>query len=44
MEQEVLLHVLFVAFQAMKRGGHTWPVVSEEVQDKCLLDGEGSLQ
>lgn len=35
-ELQVPLHILFVTFQAMKRSGHTWPVVSEEVQDKCM--------
>ena len=35
-ELEVPLHILFVTFQAMKRSGHAWPVVSEEVQDRCM--------
>ena len=34
---EVPLHILFVTFQAMKRSGHEWPIVSEDVQDRCLL-------
>lgn len=33
---EVPLHVLLVAFQAMKRSGHTWPLVTEDVQEACL--------
>lgn len=35
-ELEVSLHVLLVTFQAMKRSGHTWPVVSEDVQEVCM--------
>jgi hypothetical protein len=35
-ELEVPLHVLFVTFQAMKRSGHAWPIVSEDVQDRCM--------
>ena len=33
---EVPLHILFVAFQAMKRSGLVWPIVSEDVQDRCM--------
>lgn len=33
---EVPLHILFVTFQAMKRSGHAWPIVSEDVQDSCM--------
>lgn len=33
---EVPLHILFAAFQAMKLSGHTWPLISEDVQDRCL--------
>ncbi|WP_447778162.1 hypothetical protein [Variovorax boronicumulans] len=29
---EVPLHILLVAFQAMKRSGHMWPIASEDVQ------------
>lgn len=35
-ELEVPLHILFVTFQAMKRSGHVWPVVSEDVQERCM--------
>ena len=35
-ELEVPLHILLVTFQAMKRSGHVWPIVSEDVQDRCL--------
>ena len=33
---EVPLHILLVTFQAMKRSGHTWPTVQEEVQERCM--------
>lgn len=33
---EVPLHILLVTFQAMKRSGRTWPVISEAVQETCL--------
>lgn len=35
-ELEVPLHILFVTFQAMKRSGHTWPIVTEDVQETCM--------
>ena len=35
-ELEVPLHILFVTFQAMKRSGHVWPIVSEDVQESCM--------
>ncbi|MEJ8854547.1 hypothetical protein WKW79_08205, partial [Variovorax robiniae] len=35
-ELEVPLHILLVTFQAMKRSGHEWPIVSEDVQDSCM--------
>ncbi|MDM0054017.1 hypothetical protein [Variovorax sp. J22R115] len=35
-ELEVPLHILFVTFQAMKRSGHTWPIVSEDLQETCM--------
>lgn len=36
LQLEVPLHILLVTFQAMKRSGHTWPIVQEDVQEKCL--------
>lgn len=33
---EVPLHILLVSFQAMKRSGHTWPRISEALQEQCL--------
>jgi hypothetical protein len=35
-ELEVPLHILFVTFQAMKRSGHVWPIISEDMQDRCM--------
>jgi hypothetical protein len=38
MEQlDVAIHVLLVTFQAMKRSGHQWPIVTEDIQEGCLL-------
>ena len=36
LQLEVPLHILLVTFQAMKRSGHTWPIVQEEVQERCM--------
>lgn len=36
LELEVPLHILLVTFQAMKCSGHTWPIVQEEVQERCM--------
>ena len=33
---EAALHILFVTFQAMKLSGHSWPLVTEDIQDGCL--------
>jgi hypothetical protein len=33
---EVPLHILFVTFQAMKLSGQAWPIVTEDIQDKCM--------
>lgn len=41
---EIALHVLLVAFEAMKRSGHTWPVVSEQVQEMCLQRLTGHMR
>jgi len=32
----LVLPILLVAFQAMKLSGQTWPLISEDVQDRCL--------
>lgn len=36
LQLEVPLQVLLVAFQAMKRSGHVWPIITEQVQEQCL--------
>ena len=33
---EVTLHILLVTFQAMKRSGHAWSMVTEAVQETCM--------
>jgi hypothetical protein len=33
---EVPLHILLVTFQAMKRSGHVWPLITEQVQETCM--------
>jgi len=33
---EVVLNLLFVFHEAMKISGSSWPVISEEVQERCL--------
>lgn len=33
---EVVLNILLVFFEAMKCSVHTWPVISEDVQERCL--------
>jgi len=33
---EVPLHILLVTFQAMKRSGRVWPIISEDLQDRCM--------
>lgn len=43
-EVDIALHVLLVAFEAMKRSGHTWPVVSEQVQELCLQRLTGHMR
>ena len=43
-EVEIALHVLLVAFEAMKRSGQTWPVVSEQVQEMCLQRLTGHMR
>ena len=36
LQLEVPLHILLVTFQAMKHSGHTWPIVQDDVQDRCM--------
>jgi len=33
---EVPLHIVLVTFQAMKRSGHAWPLITEAVQETCM--------
>lgn len=35
-QMDVPIHILLVAYQAMKTSGHTWPVISEDTQEACL--------
>lgn len=35
-QMEVPVHILLVAWQAMKTSGYIWPVVSENAQEVCL--------
>ncbi|MBN8750087.1 MAG: hypothetical protein J0I65_21610 [Variovorax sp.] len=36
LQLEVPIHVLLVVFQAMKRSGHAFPTITEDVQETCL--------
>jgi hypothetical protein len=36
LQLEVPLHILLVTFQTMKRSGHTWPIVQEDMQERCM--------
>jgi len=36
LQLEVPIHVLLVAFQAMKHCGRAWPTISEDVPETCL--------
>ena len=36
LQLEVPLHVLLVAFRAMKRSGHAWRLILEDVQEDCM--------
>ncbi len=36
LQLEVPLHILLVTFQAMRRSGHTWPIVQEGEQERCM--------
>lgn len=36
LQLEVPLHVLLVAFQAMKRSGHAWGTIAEDVQEASM--------
>jgi hypothetical protein len=44
LQLEVPIHVLLVAFQAMKHCGHTLPTISEDVQETCLRRLTATMQ
>lgn len=35
-QMEVVIHLLLVCHEAMKRSGKTWPLITEEDQDLCM--------
>ncbi|ABM39897.1 hypothetical protein [Polaromonas naphthalenivorans] len=41
---EVLLKVLLVSYRAMENSGHVWPVVSEEMQERCFARFAGKIR
>jgi hypothetical protein len=36
-QMEFVLNLLLVFYEAMKTSGKAWPVISEEVQERCLM-------
>ena len=41
---EVVLNLLFVFHEAMKSSGRRWPVISEDVQERCLTRISGRVR
>ena len=41
---EVVLNLLLVFYEAMKGSGSNWPVISEEVQERCLKRISGRVR
>ena len=41
---EVVLNLLLVLHEAMKSSGRRWPVVSEDVQERCLKRISGRVR
>jgi hypothetical protein len=41
---DVLVHVLLVAWQAMKTSDHVWPLISEATQERCLQRLTGRIR
>jgi len=41
---EVVLNILLVFHEAMKFSGSTWPVISEDVQERCLTRISGRVR
>ena len=44
MQIEVVLNILLVFHEAMKNSASSWPVISEEVQDRCLKRISGRVR
>jgi len=43
-QMEVVLMLLLVLHEAMKGSGRSWPVISEEVQERCLARLSGRVR
>lgn len=41
---EVVLNLLLVSYHDMKNSGHVWPVVSEEMQERCFARFAGRIR
>jgi len=41
---EVVLNILLVFHEAMKISGSNWPVISEDVQERCLTRVSGRVR
>ena len=41
---EVVLNLLLVSYEAMKCSGGNWPVISEDVQERCLARISGRVR
>ncbi len=41
---EVPIHLLLVAYQAIKASGLDWPLITEDVQERCLQRLNGSIR
>lgn len=41
---DVVLNLLFVFYEAMRSSGSHWPVISEEVQERCLARIAGRVR
>ena len=44
MQIEVVLNLLLVFYEAMKISGTSWPVISEDVQERCLKRISGGMR
>jgi hypothetical protein len=43
-QMEVVLNLLLVFYEAMRASGRTWPVISEDVQERCLQRISGRVR